>query len=233
MVQQQDDVTKQQRLAAQEQLGMQDPDGRLMYGATTAAKLLGISLQSFKKLVQPCDHTQNPHYKSGPPVGLYDPIELLRVSKEQKFLEAKARCTPERKASAQRAVETKRKQLEAWLANLKIEFKLSPKTTLVSLAKLAIENRNGASCCYPDGDPRPNFEEAEFRSGCETEPHVRRWMVNYLRHRATDYERILEDKAGRVGFRDMYEKLRAMINEQAEKTIDVLLARQRDQQGER
>ena len=210
------------RKVALVKLGATNPDGRLVYGATTAAKLLGITPKVLATMLEPCDYAKNFHYKTGPQVGLYDPIELLRVSKQKRVAEARARCTPERKAAAQKAVETKRKALLEWVANLEVDFHMPPDMTLARLAELAIENRNEVSAHYPDGKARPGFEYASYRPGCETEDHVQRWMVNYLRRCATDYESILAQTAGKVGFQDVYAELKEKIALEASLYIDSL-----------
>jgi hypothetical protein len=47
-------------------------------------------------------------------------------------------------------------------------------------------------------------------------------MVNYLRHCTSDYESILEQKAGKVGFPEMYGKLKLKIQNAADDYISRL-----------
>ncbi len=202
------------RQAALAKLGATPEDGGrtgLIYSAKKAALLLGVSQASLKAMVEPVDWADNPWYKCAGPVGLYDPIDLLRVSQQKRCQRAKARCTPERKAAAQRAVETKRKELQRWLDGIEINFEMPTDMTLERLAQDAIRNRNAVSSEYPNGKPRPGFEYFTYTPGCEYEDHVWRWMVNYLRHCATDYEALLAEKAGKVGFPEMYEQLKSKI----------------------
>jgi len=202
-----------------------DDGGRtgLVYGKKKAAQLLGLSPGSLESMVEPVDWADNPMYKCAGPVGLYDPIDLLRVSKQKRCQKAKARCTPARKEAAQRAAETKRKELLAWLEGITITFDVPQDMTLSRLAKEAIDNRNAVSGYYPDGfKPRPGFEYFVYTPGCEHEDHVWRWMVNYLRHCATEYEALLAKKAGKVGFLEMYESLKSKIESAANAYISGL-----------
>jgi hypothetical protein len=203
------------RQAALVKLGATPEDGGrtgLVYSKKKAAHLLGVSPGSLEAMVEPVDWADNPMYKCAGPVGLYDPIDLFRVSKQQRCHQAKARCTPAKKEAAQRAVATKRKELQAWLDGVTIKFEMPADMTLTKLAEEAINNRNAVSSEYPNGKPRPGFEYYCYEPGCEYEEHVWRWMVNYLRHCASQYEALLAEKAGKVGFPEMYEELKSKID---------------------
>ncbi len=92
-------------------------------------------------------------------------------------------CKSENRRRASLSVaQTKYAEMIEWVQSLEIKFSVSPAITLSSLAKQAIGNRNQATLEWKNGSG------AEYTDGCETDQHIQRWMVNYLRHVCTDYD---------------------------------------------
>ena len=91
------------------------------------------------------------------------------------------KCENRRRASLSDA-QTKYAEMIEWVQSLEIKSSVSPTITLSSLAKQAIGNRNQVMPEWKNGSG------AECTDGCETDQHVQRWMVNYLRHVCTDYD---------------------------------------------
>ena len=107
------------------------------------------------------------------------------------------------------------------MTTLKIKKKLdrTKQCGLQTLAKVAINNRNES---MPEWKDDAVFVYTE---GCETHEHVRRWMVNFLRHGCTAYDAQLDARFGMVGVQDAHDLLQAKINQAAEVFI-----RHRDRQ---
>ena len=96
-------------------------------------------------------------------------------------IEQKRKPENRRRASLSVA-QTKYAEMIEWVQSLEIKFSVSPAITLGSLAKQAIGNRNQVMPEWKNGSG------AEYTDGCETDQHIQRWMVNYLRHVCTDYD---------------------------------------------
>jgi hypothetical protein len=111
-----------------------------------------------------------------------------------------------RRRAARSVAQTKYAEMIEWVQSLEIKFSVSPTITLGSLAKQAIWNRNQV---MPEWK---NESGAEYTDGCETDRHVQRWMVNYLRHVSTDYDAKLEARFGKVGVQEAHALLQSRIN---------------------
>jgi hypothetical protein len=202
------------RLTAMQKLGAEPHNSGLIYGKKNAAKLLGISVSELEEMIEPISYTTNPHYKSGPKIGLYDPIRLLIISKQKRCINAKNSMIKNR-LSAASAVETKIKNILDWVDKLDIKFNISHEISLKELAQCAIENRNNIECYFKNGEPCKNKSEYFYVNDCEKEEFVRRWIINYLRHCASSYEIELDHIFGKVGVSKAYEKLKEKINNAA------------------
>lgn len=187
------------RQAALKKLGA-DPalGGRngLVFGASNAARVLGVSLAALKKLVSHVGTATNPHHRSGPPVGLYDPLDLFRVSKQKRAQTAKAR-TVGRAESAKKAVETKTGRLLDVVNALEIRVDRLP---LEEVRRLAIEHYNERR--------RPDKDRADASS---SEDFLLRITVNYVRHEMTVYDGTVAALWGRTGKEEALDLLRERI----------------------
>ena len=120
-------------------------------------------------------------------------------------IEQKRKPENRRRASLSVA-QTKYAEMIEWVQSLEIKFSVSPAITLSSLAKQAISNGNQATLEWKNGSG------AEYTDGCETDQHIQRWMVNYLRHVCTDYDVKLEARFGKVGVPEAQALLQSRIN---------------------
>jgi hypothetical protein len=62
------------------------------------------------------------------------------------------------------------------------------------------------------------FQSLEIKF-CETDQHVQRWMVNYLRHVGTAYDAKLEAQFGKVGVPEAHALLQSRMNTAAKAFI--------------
>ena len=102
--------------------------------------------------------------------------------------------------------QTKYAERIEWVQSLEITCSVSPTITLGSLAKQAIGNRKQVIAEWN------NESGAESTDGSETDQHVQRWMVNYLRHVCTDYDAKLEARFGKVGVPESQALLQSRMN---------------------
>ena len=180
----------------------------LVFGKTTAAKLIGVTPNKLEHLIQPNEFTANPHYKSGPPVGLYDPIELARLTRRKSVKEAAADISAKRRArrdASRRAIETKRQnameELEADISSS--DWTAQWPRTLGELEALAVDAHNDLHSA------RGHFEK--YAGGNESKEFISRIALNFLRHERTDYDWLLEKFRGRVGIDEVHDALKERI----------------------
>lgn len=149
--------------------------------ASTAAKLLGVSLETLRAVVEPHHTAPNPHHRSGPQASLYDPIDLLRVSKQQRVVKARMRSTPARKEAAQKAAATRRAKAlqEAEDAVLKWQAWM-PNCSWAELNRAAVESYEAVAANH---NRAPNYDRINGDR--------RTLILNYLRHECSDYEFVL------------------------------------------
>lgn len=132
----------------------------------------------------------NPKYvNAGDPMKLYERKRVERIESSDEFQDAK-RASEKRKISAQKAVETKRSKLDAYVRGLKIEVPMMEKETLISEAR-----QNFRTLCRPD-----SVRQSDERK-----------CVNYLRHCCTKYETELEAIAGKTGAKSAYYEIKEKV----------------------
>jgi hypothetical protein len=107
---------------------------------------------------------------------------LLALSRFIAIAQGHQPCKSENRRRASLSVaQTKYAQMLECVQRLEIKFSVWPASTLSSLAKQALGNRKQV---MPEWK---NESGAAYTDGCETDQHVQRWMVNYLRHLCSDY----------------------------------------------
>lgn len=90
--------TVQRRKNALGKLGRPFAGGKSGYVyAKTAASLLGITEKALRSFLEPVEVVPNPHYTSAPEASLWDPVDLLRISKQKRVDAARARKGPKPK----------------------------------------------------------------------------------------------------------------------------------------
>jgi hypothetical protein len=174
----------------------------LVFGKTTAAKLVGLTPTRLERLLEPCDYAANPYYKAGPAVGLYDPVALVRLMKRKSVKKAAVDISAKRelrREASRKATETKRRkaieELEQdiaatdWTGPWPRSFKVLRECAIAAYNRL--HSRNGKQA-----------------SGAESAEFISRIAINYLRHERTDYDWLLEKFKGRVGINDIHDYLK-------------------------
>lgn len=160
----------EQRKAACRKLGIDETE-RLLYSAKAAADALGISVGMVRKHITPDDYAKNPYYRqAGAPVGLYDPIALVKASEKTAIIEAKARYA-RRKASAEKATATRQANMAA--AMMEAEIEIIRGKTAQQIRQLAIATHGGNY----RGDPGPFVWNNRTARNC-------------IRHNLTNYEQL-------------------------------------------
>ena len=142
----------------------------------------------------------NPFYKSAPPMKMYEEGLIQEIEETPEFQEALVK-SERRKKSAQKAIETKKKTTfeQTQKAIQDIHVKLLDADKLRSNTFYHIRQHN-----YERDDYDSNPEEA-------SEETIQRWMVNYIRHCLTQYDKALDANFGKVGSSKAYLKLKLAV----------------------
>ena len=151
---------------------------------------------------------ENPHYKSAPPMKLYKLIRVESIEASQDYLcfktKSKSRCE-----SSQKALTTKRHNLLRKVAKMEIFIQ---RKHIEEIFEDAVESYNNfksnMACEREDFDYVPASINSD-RS------FLHRITVNFLRHRCSPYETILDRISGKVGKQEAY----ALLNERIFKQI--------------
>ena len=139
----------------------------------------------------------NPRFASAAPMKLFEEKRVKRVEKSPKFKQAQAGCKGRREA-AQKALATKRKKIDAYVEQVKIEVPQMERDKLIQCACNSFNvGRDDGDLARPDS--APGF--------------LARICVNYLRHEMTEYEHHLDLIAGKVGARDAYLEIKEKVLE--------------------
>lgn len=150
-------------------------------------------------LPEPDATAPNPHYRTGPPMRLYDlaRIETVEASEEWQSWHAGAE---QRRAAARERADIKRDELHDEVAQWDPEI---PDLDDEDLYRRAVAHRNGGLDWYSGGgwQMAATVETADPAA-------LKRWAVNYLRHCGSDYDALLNSLARRVGRRQAAQQVR-------------------------
>jgi hypothetical protein len=152
--------------------------------------------------------TPNPHNRSGPPSRLFLRTRVIEAEASDAFKSSQT-DREKRSEAAKRAVDTKREKILSTMESLNITL---PELSQQELIEHAVQNRNAQ---IPDwkieqGDVRLCQVE-EIRSWPEADAFRDRICVNFLRHGATSYDRILRILEGKIGKDDAQQILREKV----------------------
>ena len=155
-------------------------------------------------LPEPDVITENPNYKKGPPMLLFNLEKIEAIEKTEEF-KAKQAGTTKRKQAAEKAVETKLKKMEEHLNKIIIKVPVLQREQLIKKA-----------CNHYNNMQRERESEGRYTSGMDADKDsdlkfLERICVNYLRHCLTSYEHQLNKISGKVGFGEGYEEIRRKI----------------------
>ena len=173
--------------------------------AKTTLLARGWTEKTIKSLLSPPVPTQNPHYRKASPMLLWLETEVLVQEQTEEFKAAKAQ-KERRSAAAKRSCQTRQQKLLDYVAGIKFTVRFFDKATLKAIT---IRSKEEWHSYRGDWD---------FDASTADDLTLQRWMVNFLRHNATDYESCIDDLFGMVGKQAAYELLKYnVLDEIAEK----------------
>ena len=171
----------------------------------TQLKARGWTDALIRDLLGAPDQTRiNPHYRSGPPMRLYEVRRIEKVEGSAAWA-ARAEATQRRKEGGAQAVETKRARLQAHLDAVEINLPMIDADALTQLACGHYNQRQYDRGNFDGWDATPASDPA----------FLQRISVNFLRHCLSDYDCELAAIIGKVGVREGH----AEINRKAYKAI--------------
>jgi len=163
---------------------------------TSALKERGWTDSLIKKFLgEPDEKRENPHYRSAAPMRMYNPDRVQSVEATDDFLEAYAKAIARSKTGK---IIAERKATE-----------LVEKAKLLTIAvtRLPIDQLRQEAI--------KSYNDSHWYSACATEDSnlsfLARIMVNYIRHSLTEYDRNLEELAGKIGVQEAIDVIRRRI----------------------
>lgn len=157
----------------------------------------------------------NPYYKSGPPMKKWNRDIVLGIMEQDDFKVALEKANQRKKAGI-KAVKTKEENLKA----LAEDFAKSINIKLIEddevLQRKAKQNAYRQFLEHKKDGEYYYRTFADFTSA--NEETVNRWVVNYIRHRLTEYDKKLLKFAGKIGKDNAYCTFRNLLLEQIAET---------------
>lgn len=145
---------------------------------------------------------QNPFYRSGPPMKLWLASDIERIEASEAFKAAKEKHA-KRKWSAQKGVQTKidklLREIETSISEISVRQ--------IPDEQLRIQAYNEKSMWYEQKNSGHCLTSLNFIP----EDTMSRWVVNYIRHNFTNYDRTLYDMSGKVGALIAYSKYKNAV----------------------
>ena len=189
----------------------------------------------------------NPHYKCADYMKLYDLKDIQRIEKTKKFLELKEKAD-KRKISAQKGLETKKANLKKKEdETLKLVDDFSIEVERISIEELRNKTLSSKQEWYDMhpkiiktyiGDDEEEilpfsedyissyddyiYTEIERNAYNAPEEVIRRWMVSYIRHNLTNYEKELEKLSNRHGQWSAYSKYKYILSKEMKRVYPEL-----------
>ena len=162
---------------------------------TSELKKRGWTDGLIKKFLPKPDETKtNPIVKCAAPMKLYKIKRVERIEKSEKFIKG-IDSISKRKIAAQKAVETKTAKTIEWANSIKIDVPSISKDKLLRNAIYHYEQYHDT--CI----------------GSIDEDFANRISTNYIRHKCTNYERVLDLLDGMVGRDKAYEIIKSRVNQ--------------------
>ena len=161
-----------------------DPQPRVPKLTQAGLKELGWTKTMIETLLPEPELKDNPHYKCAAPMKLWT-VEVVEAVMETPEYAAAAALAAKRKAAAKKADETKTANAVALAVSLaeKITVKVIPVESLRSRTLAAKQ-------AWYDSHDYYDFPREAYGAD---EATMARWMVNYIRHNLTEYDRTLYD----------------------------------------
>lgn len=174
--------------------------------ATRVRKDYGLTETMMGELLPPSITLPNPYHRSGPPMRLWYDDEVAAVCEQpeiRKRLDELAKRKAKRSEAALRAAETKRSKTRRHVDEAigRIRVKRIP---MDRLERLAVRSK---ADWY---DATDRWEEAATAASAPRDV-IERWMVNYIRHHLTRYDRELWELSGRTGCHEEYRRFKTAV----------------------
>lgn len=149
-------------------------------------------------LGEPDKLARNPYYRSAAPMRLYAAPRVEAAEASPAFHDMRAKAE-RRSRAAQAAAETRRAALLAEVARMTVTVRPMPFDRLMEAGVRHWENS------------APPWRD-EFRDGSGADEATRsRWACNLARHHRCEYDRVLEEVAGKVGVAEAVQMIRAKV----------------------
>lgn len=149
----------------------------------------------------------NPYYRSGPPMKKWNRDVVLEVMGQDDFKVALEK-TDKRKKAAAKAVKTKEENLEA----LAEDFAKSINIKLIEDDEVLQKNaKYNAYHQYLEHKKEFEYQRAFADFTSVDEDTINRWVVNYIRHSLTQYDKNLLKFVGKVGKDNAYCTFRNLL----------------------
>ena len=173
----------------------------------STVKSMGFSNKLIEELLPQPILKDNPHYKCAAPMKLWKEDDVKKAMQTDAYIKYQE-VRKKRQASAAKAVQTKTdklmKQVRTAIKGISVEC--------ISMKDLRKDTLRAKQFWY---NISPN--RYEYNAYDADEDTVKRWMVNYVRHNLTTYDRELEEMAGKIGIRGVYIELHnAVLNKISE-----------------
>ncbi|MHB1956445.1 MAG: hypothetical protein ACYCOU_22165 [Sulfobacillus sp.] len=142
-------------------------------------------------LGEPDDLVKNPHYRSGPPMALYDLARVMACEQQPDVAAALQRIAerrPQRQRIAQDIADRKRQAVLDWVRSLSIQL---PALSHDRLLRQACDHYNAL---WED-----RGRDDKWATPSDDPAFLARITVNYLRHACSPYEDHLDDLFGQIG----------------------------------
>lgn len=189
---------------------------------------MGWTKSMVKNLLPEPMEKPNPHYRCASPMKLWEKTKVLEIMKTEDFKKALEKAN-KRKNAAKTAVATKEKRIKEKMVEIANNFniKIIPDDELTEIVlkyneKRIKENlhkhmdfceRKLSRYCYNGfesyDDIYDDYEDAcceyeNFIFHMPNEETLKRWVVNYIRHKLVTYDSTLYDNKGKVGKDEAY-----------------------------
>lgn len=142
-------------------------------------------------LGEPDDLVKNPHYRSGPPMALYDLARVIACEQQPAVAAALQRVAerrPQRQRVAQDIAQRKRQAVLDWVHSLSIQLPALSHDQLIRQA-----------CHHYNALWEDRGRDDKWATPSDDPAFLARITVNYLRHACSPYEDHLDDLFGQIG----------------------------------
>lgn len=153
----------------------------------------------------------NYHYLTGPKIQLYEQQRAEKLESDDAWKKAQEN-REKRKASAQKAVETKRRKLIELINAVEIEVE---ELSLEHATELAIQSYNHRQSEIGNYNSIRASLDSDAAFLC-------RITRNYIRHELTSYDYYLDELVGQVGKEEAYDLLRDRVDKEINKVYPSL-----------